>query len=212
MPTQQKNFGIANVKVEILDKLPYVVENRRYNMDVIADMLPSFLNSRLVPPILTELIQEQNDGFSAWLPEKRRMMVDNYLADGSVVPPGFTGPLPEGYQAPSGPYILWTPVTEGGITIPGTIGTISNNWPEYALIMPRAGVRYETGYLGPEWDKTYMRYEAQPDDDATLRGYFELLDSESESSQSEGNEDALLDEEEADAPLVKVAAITLALA
>ena len=80
MSTDYKNYGVAGVKVSILDALPNINTNPRMSsFDISAAAFDGLKRSPYFLPIFAEAIVDET--FSAMMPVKRKYFVDNFIAD-----------------------------------------------------------------------------------------------------------------------------------
>ena len=88
-----KNYGVAKVKVEVLNVLPYVQKAFKIlTFDITAKSLNSSnADENFFTPYAEYL---SNDKFSVCFPEKRKLNIDNYLNKGQVAIPGVTPATP----------------------------------------------------------------------------------------------------------------------
>lgn len=83
-----QNLGIANVKVQIGDKPPFITQNQRYSFDVGAYQWSTFTKSSLFYPLLTEVaLDEESGSFGACFPSKRKFYLNNFIGYGSTDDP-----------------------------------------------------------------------------------------------------------------------------
>lgn len=92
------NLGIAKVKVQLYNSAPKIDKGwAGFHFDITAHDWNVIKSSPVYYPLLIEEIHDENFGFAALHPSKRKMMVDNFMA--GTIPPQ------------TGNAITWTPIT-----------------------------------------------------------------------------------------------------
>ena len=164
-----KNFGIAQVKVELLNGLPNVAPLwKKYNFDVGAFDWNAINNSPVFKPVLVEEVHDQEGGFAALFPSRRVFPIDNFMSVGEAA---------QGVTASSAPYITWTPVDAAGIQ--GAFNDIINDEtldPPYDMYNGEVPVNPQSGspdgWLGPVWKDNFNPKEPFPNDLKVLNEFY----------------------------------------
>lgn len=159
-----KNYTIAKVFVNIYDLLPYINKNyKRYDFDITAFSWKAISSSNIFPPILLEQVEDNNQGFAAIFPSKRKYAINNYITRDLTT---WTAPTSIG----SLPYIVWNPLRDVEVSgafkdkLP-TTGTSSSSYDYYNSSIKYVGNdSVPKEWKGPVWTNTQVGKLAYPDD------------------------------------------------
>jgi len=186
------NYGVATPKVELLSGLPHVLQYASsHQFDVRAESWPTFYNSPFLSPLLTEYVADPVGGLYACHPSKRQYFINNYI-DGGV---SDSPPLER-----TGPYVLWNPVGLGGTEtwehIQQLVNRDKNPYLRYdskgsmePVILTDGTLCYPSDYDGPQWKNIPFQDQPQPDDNTTIKNFYNLIGGSEESAESSTSED-----------------------
>lgn len=105
-----KNYTIAIAKVNIYDILPNINHDyKKYDFDISAFNWTAIQNSNIFRPMLLEQVEDNNQGFAAIFPSKRKYAINNYITRDLST---WTAPSEIG----SLPYIVWKPLRDTEIS------------------------------------------------------------------------------------------------
>jgi hypothetical protein len=209
MSCENVNFGIANPKVEILEKLPHVLDAKKtYNFDISAMSFETMSDSRngFFDPLFVEFIRNNDKTFGACFPSRRKYYCDNLLASSISSSEVDEEEVKE--------TIKWTP-----ISLPVSLNeknftyfslNVIKNFPSYYVDMPLDNPLSRTpkniksdDYVGPIWRNTNYNEEARPDDSLMIQKFRDLLEGVPLSASPSSTSENTPTDGDFDSPIIK---------
>jgi hypothetical protein len=156
-----KYFDTADVKV-ILDSPAIDTGPRPQYFDIGAQNWDVIHKSPLFDSVLVEEVHDDNGGFAAIFPSKRKWYIDNYM-DGSPSLTCVTANASATSIAPK-PYITWKPIDSSIIT--GVFKNIMPFFLPYSItdVPVNRTTGISDGWVGPIWRDNQLLQEAIPND------------------------------------------------
>jgi hypothetical protein len=156
-----KYFDTADVKV-ILDSPAIDTGPRPQYFDIGAQNWDVLHKSPLFDSVLVEEVHDDNGGFAAIFPSKRKWYIDNYM-DGSPSLTCVTANASATSIAPK-PYITWKPIDSSIIT--GVFKNVAKDYLPYSIadVPVNRTTGISDGWVGPIWKDNQLLQEAIPND------------------------------------------------
>jgi len=173
-----ENLGKANVQVQISDGLIGInKEPTKYNFDISAWNWQAITSSGAFYPLLTDHVADDNEGFAALFPSRRKFYVDNYLMNSdegaAAIAAAGSNEIPPSIEFKPKDIDANTP-TVSNIVLYSDEARGIEPFDTYTLLQPDEYANADLDdYKGPLWRQALVSKINPPNDAATIVDWYQ---------------------------------------